>query len=60
MDNIEYLRRNIDEVKDIISDLEGRMNAGEQSLDMTLHTFQRHLNDLRKQLAEATKPALVG
>lgn len=55
MDNIEYLKSNIVEVKDIISDLETRMEGGEPGLDATIHTFRRHLKDLENQLAEAEK-----
>ena len=59
MDNIEYLEENIDQVKVLIADTEKRIVAGEDCLDAQLGTLKRHLNDLCRQLAEATKPELV-
>lgn len=55
MDNIEYLKNNIVEVKNIISDLEIRNEDGEPGLEATIHTFNRHLKDIENQLAEAEK-----
>ena len=59
-DNIKYLKDNIEQAKAFIADREERMAAGEEWLDASLHTWKRHLKDLRKQLAEATQPELVG
>lgn len=55
MDNIEYLKSNIAEVKDILSDLETRTEGGEPGLGATIHTFRRHLKDLENQVTEAEK-----
>lgn len=55
MDNIQYLKDNIVEVKKFIARDEEKLRNGELSLDLQLSTFQRHLKDLEKQLAEAEK-----
>ena len=60
MDNIEYLKKNIVQVKELISDTEKQIANGGVLLDAQLHTLKRHLKDLRTQLAEATEPELVG
>jgi predicted nucleic acid-binding Zn-ribbon protein len=60
MDNIQYLENNIDQVETLIADTEERMTAGEEWLDAQLDTIKRHRKDLRKQLAEAMQPELVG
>ena len=60
MDNIEYLEKNIDQIKELITDTEKQIADGGTLLDAQLHTLKRHLKDLRKQLAEAMQPELVG
>jgi chaperonin cofactor prefoldin len=60
MDNIQYLEDNIDQVETLIADTKERMTAGEEWLDAQLDTLKRHQKDLRKQLAEAAQPELVG
>jgi hypothetical protein len=60
MDNIQYLEDNIGQVEALIADTEERMTAGEEWLDAQLDTLKRHQKDLRKQLAEAAQPELVG
>jgi hypothetical protein len=54
------LEDNIDQVETLIVDTEERMIAGEEWLDAQLDTLKRHRKDLRKQLAEAMQPELVG
>ena len=59
-DNVKYLEDNIEQTEAFIADEEERKAAGEEWLDGSLHTLKKHLKDLRKQLAEATMPELVG
>lgn len=61
MNNIQYLKDNIDEVNQLIANAEDRAESGEQFLDAHLSTLNRHLADLKKQLIEAEETlALVG
>ena len=56
--NVKYLEDNIVQAEAFIKDREERIAAGEEWLEGSLHTWKRHLKDLRKQLAEATQPAV--
>ena len=60
MDNVKYLEKNIDQVKELIEETEKEIADGGVMLGAQLHTLKRHLNDLYRKLAEAREPELVG
>ena len=55
MDNITYLIKSIEQVKSFIAKAEQRVTAGEWWMVAQRDSFQHHLDDLLKRLAEAKK-----
>ena len=55
MDNIAYLTKNIEQVQSFIAKAEQKVAVGEWWMVAQVDSFKYHLDDLRKQLDEATE-----
>jgi polyhydroxyalkanoate synthesis regulator phasin len=53
MNNVQYLKKNKDQVRELIADAEARAQNGEPFLDAHLSTLRRHLQDIENQLVAA-------